>query len=259
MAASVRNNHCLLLAIALLTVVMTAVSVRGAVTFSTSSYDFGTIREEAGKARGEVMMYNIGPGPTFIRNVRPTCGCTDVAFTEGMIEEGDSALITFRYDPEQRPGHFDKSIKVFVGQDNKMHVIRISGQVLASRQTIDTSYPDSIGELRLSSLLLDAGEIPSGEARNLFVNLYNPTDHPVRPAVTSPSEAVSVAVEPSVIEPYGTAVLGIYMTSRRETNKEKEIVYEIQVCSDADAFLSHKGVIRLRWERKEEDAGKTSL
>ena len=221
-----------------------AMPVAGEVVFSSGKYDFGFLREDNGPATGKVSMVNVGPGPTFIRNVRTTCGCTDATFTEGMIEEGDSAIISFTYDPERRVGAFDKSVKVFVGQDNKMHVIRITGTVIASRRTLETEYPDSVGDLRLSSRLIDAGQLRDGESRNYFVHLYNPTDRSLRPTADCGSGAVSVAIEPAVLEPGGTAVAGIYVNSRREP-EPGEKVYVVRICSDADGMISDMGEIRV--------------
>lgn len=220
--------------------VLVAVSTLADVSFSKKRYDFGTIREENGPVTGRVYMTNLGPGPTYIRNVRTSCGCTDAGFTEGMIEEGDSAVITFTYDPEHRPGFFDKTVKVFVGEDNKMHLVRISGTVLASRETIGLNYPDSIGELRLSSKMIDGGEIRKGESRSYFVQLYNPTDRTIRPTAKKDTEALSIAIEPNVMEPGGTAVLGIYLNTRREPEEGKHI-YNVEVCSDADGSFSDIG------------------
>lgn len=228
----------------LLILSLSAIPVAGEVVFGSRDYDFGFIREDAGPVTGKVIMTNLGPGPTFIRNVRTTCGCTDASFTEGMIEEGDSAVVSFTYDPERRVGPFDKSVKVFVGQDNKMHVIRIKGNVIASRRTLEADYPDSIGDLRLSSRLIDAGRFQDGESRNYFVHLYNPTSRKMRPVATCGSKAVSVAVEPEVIEPGGTAVVGIYVNSRRE-EEAGEKVYIVSVCSDADGMISDMGEIRV--------------
>lgn len=229
----------LLISVFLMTADMTA-----EVTFSSSDYDFGVINEDDGPVTGRVYMINVGPGPTYIRNVRTTCGCTDASFTEGMIEEGDSALVSFTYDPENRAGSFNKSVKVFVGQDNRMHIIRISGLVKASRRTLEANYPDSIGELRLSTLLIDGGELPKGESRNWFIYIYNPTDRTIRPTVRTDEDVISVAVEPQTIGTGETGVIGIYLNTRREEGTgEKE--YEIDVCSDADAFISEMGKIKL--------------
>lgn len=222
----------------------------GEVKFSSNSYDFGILREDDGPVTGNITMVNLGPGPTFIRNVRTTCGCTDASFTEGMIEEGDTAVVSFTYDPDRRPGAFDKHIKVFVGQDNKMHVIRISGRVMASRKTIASYYPDSIGELCLSTLFIDGGELVAGEGKNYFVNLYNPTDHTVRPIVKTSSDALTTAIEPSVIESGATAVLGIYLNSRRDPEPGDHL-YEIEICSDADGIFSEIGTVRLKTDLKQ--------
>ncbi len=215
------------------------------VSFSSMDYDFGVIHEEEGPVTGRVTMVNLGPGPTYIRNVRTTCGCTGASFAEGMIEEGDSTVVSFTYDPDRRPGNFDKHVKVFVGQDNKMHVIRIKGKVMASRRTIAANFPDSIGDLHMSTKVIDGGELVSGESRNYFVTLYNPLDHPVRPTVNSDSEAITMAIEPAVLEPGATGVIGIYLNTRRDP-APGEHVYDIDLCTDADGTFSDMGQIRLQ-------------
>ena len=225
------------------TLMMTS-AIFGEVRFSSGKYDFGTLREDDGPVTGKVTMTNLGPGPTYIRNVRTTCGCTDATFTEGIIEEGDSATVTFTYDPLHRPGSFSKTVKVFVGQDNKMHTINIKGNVLASRKTLALNYPDSIGVLRLSTLMIDGGDVPAQESRNYFVKLYNPTDRDIRPVAKTESDVLSIAIEPQVIQPGATAVIGIYLNSRRE-QQAGDHVYEMEICDDADASLSETGRIAL--------------
>lgn len=82
------------------------------VTWLSTHYNYGAFREEEGPRKGSLSFVNSGDAPTFIRNVRPSCGCTAADYPRDMIAPGDTATIEFTYDPARRPGPFDKTIRV---------------------------------------------------------------------------------------------------------------------------------------------------
>ena len=80
---------------------------------------------------GRVRFVNTGGEPVVITGARPGCGCTGVEYPHDPIEPGDTAVISFTYNPAGRPGAFEKSIRVYIG-DNTTERVMIRGTVLGT-------------------------------------------------------------------------------------------------------------------------------
>lgn len=138
-----------------------------------TEYDFGTIREEAGKAHGSVSFVNAGKEPTVIQRVKSTCGCTGVGYTQGLIAPGDTAVIWFDYNPTGRPGRFEKHVKAYTGIDGDLMSITIKGTVIGAPHSLDSKYPYVAGNMRLSSDVIALGRVMYGTARHEYIHGYN--------------------------------------------------------------------------------------
>lgn len=175
-------------------------------------YDFGLMQEVAGRKTGFARFVNEGPDSTWIDYVRPSCGCTDADFTKGVIAPGDTAIVSFTYNPVGRPGIFEKTVKVYVGPDKKRHVIKIRGTVLGSNETLSALYPVDCSPLRLSTRLIDLGKVNVGTGRHVFVTMVNASTDSITPA-WQPQEGMSIDVTPKTLGPGDIATMGIYLNS----------------------------------------------
>jgi len=107
------------------------------IKFENSTYDFGKIKEEGGKVTGKFIFTNVGNEPLELTNVRPGCGCTAANYTKGAIAPGAQGYIEATYNPYNRPGAFNKNIRVttneprFLENDKATpHMIFIKGEVI---------------------------------------------------------------------------------------------------------------------------------
>ncbi len=107
------------------------------IKFENTTYDFGKIKEEGGKVTGKFIFTNVGNEPLELTNVRPGCGCTAANYTKGAIAPGEKGYIEATYNPYNRPGAFNKNIRVTTNepkfiQDEKAspHMIFIKGEVI---------------------------------------------------------------------------------------------------------------------------------
>jgi len=82
------------------------------IKFDNTTIDFGTIREADGKATRKFEFTNTGDQDLLLTSVKPGCGCTATDYTKTPIAPGQKGSITAAYDPHNRPGAFNKSIKV---------------------------------------------------------------------------------------------------------------------------------------------------
>ena len=207
-------------------------SASAQVKWLESEYDFGSFREEAGPQTGYVRFVNEGKAPTIINRVRTSCGCTESSYTEGIIEPGDTAFVSFTYDPKGRPGRFEKTVKVYYGTDNSTKTIEIKGTVIGTPESLDTWFPIVAGPIRLSERILTPGhEITYGQARNLFFQAYNSSSDTIYPAWNNDAKAIFMGMSDEAIAPGDQITFSLYYDSSRETSLG-HFSYPIEIIAD---------------------------
>ncbi len=204
----------------------------------SKDYNYGVFKESDGPRDGSVSFVNKGPEAVFINRVRPGCGCTEAEFTQGIIEPGDTATVRFTYNPKGRPGSFDKAIKVFVGKENEVHVIRLRGTVVGSESTLSMTYPKEVGPLRLESYTATTGELKKGSSRHLFINAYNQSMDTITPSWTGEERGLRVELTPAAIPPGDVATFGFYL---KTTEEERVGPVDYKVLLTADSIHPDSG------------------
>lgn len=200
----------------------------------TPEYDFGIIREADGTKMGSAALVNIGDSATFIRDVRPSCGCTGAYYYEGEIAPGDTTYVTFEYNPAGRPGNFNKTVKVYEGGSGERHIIKLTGRVVGTPQTLSRNYPIECGKLRLSERIVNLAKVNEGAGRHVFIRLVNQSMDSVVPVWTNHDKALSIDITPKTLAPGEIASLGIYFNSRFE-ERTGEVEYTIPIRAEGDS------------------------
>lgn len=126
------------LSLLLLTIVAAIVCfAQPEIKFENTTYDFGKIKEEGGKVTGRFIFTNVGNEPLELTNVRPGCGCTAANYSKGAIAPGEQGFIEATYNPYNRPGAFNKNIRVTTNEPKFLenekatpHMIFIKGEVI---------------------------------------------------------------------------------------------------------------------------------
>lgn len=175
--------------------------------WSAKTFDLGTFHEEKGRRHGEVVFVNRSAAPLMIDRVKASCGCTEVKYGSDPVNPGDSATISFSYNPIGRPGRFDKTLRVYMVGHDEPDVIHITGNVVPSQETLRYNYPEECGPLRLSTAAVDAGNIHPGATRHIFVSAYNQGDADITPAFHTSDSRVKVSFSPETLRPGETGNL----------------------------------------------------
>jgi hypothetical protein len=107
------------------------------IQFQETTHDFGKIKEEGGKVTGRFVFTNVGTEDLILTNVRPGCGCTAANYTKDPVAPGQQGFIDATYNPYNRPGGFNKNIRVTTneprftdGSNSAPHMIFIKGEVI---------------------------------------------------------------------------------------------------------------------------------
>lgn len=128
------------------------------ILFESNSYDFGRIKEEGGKVTGRFEFTNVGDSDLVLTNVRPGCGCTAANYSHEPVAPGAKGFIEATYNPYNRPGAFNKNIRVTTnepqfrdGSNSAPHMIFIKGEVIKRPPTVfeQAGYTKSKGMARI--------------------------------------------------------------------------------------------------------------
>lgn len=194
---------------------------RAEVKLLDPDYNFGVIRETDGEQTGIARLVNMGPEATYIRDVRPSCGCTGAAYNDNLLQPGDTTTVSFTYNPAGRPGKFSKTVKIYVGDGEERHVIRLSGHVVGSPQTLSRNYPVECGPLRLSERIVDMRDVKQSYGRHSFIRIVNQSMDTVHPEWDYSNPALSLDLAPAEIAPGEIGTFGIFLNSRFEKQTGK--------------------------------------
>lgn len=183
------------------------------IEFEKIKHDFGTIKEEGGVKKYRFVVTNKGKSPLSISNVQASCGCTTPGWTKEAIAPGKKGYVEAAYDPNSRPGNFDKQLTVTSNSATPVVVLGIKGTVTPRVKTAADLYPDELGtknKLRMVSRYMNIGRVsPSKKGKEKF-KIYNESDSVVvfGGFGTLPKH-VTASIEPSVLMPKATAEIEI--------------------------------------------------
>lgn len=208
-------------------VISLGVFAKSNVTWLETEYDFGLMKEVVGPKTGYARFVNNGPDEVIVLEAHPSCGCTDSTFPEDPVAPGDTASITFTYDPTGRPGRFEKSVRVRFA-DNERQIIKIRGNVLGAPESLAQFYPEVAGPIRFSERSVTAGNVGKGKNSTAFLNIYNTLSDSIGLRVRTSNPALSVKLSDKHPGPGDISTIAFYFNSAKwETLGPVEIPVEL--------------------------------
>ena len=159
---------------------MTAVAQAPVITFNKTTHNFGKINEADGRVTTVFVFKNEGMTPLVLNNVRASCGCTTPKWTREPIEPGATGDITVTYNPNGRPGRFQKTITVSSNATEPTVRLKIEGEVIPKPANPAEKYPVKMGALNLKQKYFNFGVISKKPgARNGNIEYTNTTQSPI--------------------------------------------------------------------------------
>ena len=146
---------------ALCAVAMTA--QQPVITFEKTEHDFGKINEGDGRVTTEFIFTNEGMAPLVLSNVRASCGCTTPSWTKEPIEPGQKGSIKVTYNPNGRPGKFQKTVTITSNASEATKRVYIKGEVIPKAAKPANKYKVEVGPLSMKSKELDLGKVIKGQ------------------------------------------------------------------------------------------------
>ena len=136
------------------------------ITFAKAEHDFGKIHEEDGRVSTVFEFKNEGMAPLVLSNVRASCGCTTPTWTKEPVEPGQTGSITVTYNPNGRPGRFQKTITITSNASEPTKKVYIKGEVIPKQAKPVNRYTVAVGALNMKNRTLDLGTIKKGETKS---------------------------------------------------------------------------------------------
>ena len=168
--------------LSVLTLALCATMVMGqqaVITFERTEHDFGKINEADGRVTTVFEFKNEGMEPLVLSNVRASCGCTTPNWTREPIEPGQTGKITVTYNPNGRPGRFQKTVTITSNATEATTHVYIKGEVIPKPAKPVNQYPVQMGELSLKAKSVNFGTVKKGQKINHEIEYANHTDHEI--------------------------------------------------------------------------------
>ena len=150
------------------------------ITFEKTEHDFGKINEADGRVSVVFKFKNEGMAPLVLSNVRASCGCTTPTWTKEPVEPGQTGSITVTYNPNGRPGRFQKTVTITSNASEATKKVYIKGEVIPKPAKPENKYTVSAGPLSLKNRILDLGTIKKGEFKQGEIEYANLTQNELK-------------------------------------------------------------------------------
>jgi hypothetical protein len=171
------------------------------ISFEKLQHNFGTFKEELGVQTVAFNFKNEGTVPLILNNVQASCGCTTPEWTREPVAPGAKGMIKVSYDPKNRPGVFNKTIRVSSNADNADVVLTILGEVTPRARTIEEDYPNEIGPLRAKTNHIAFSSIKEKSIRKDSTEVVNNSDQPIQLSFKTPPPHLSAVFKPAKLAP----------------------------------------------------------
>ena len=171
------------------------------VSWTEASYNFGEIKEADGPVTHKFELTNTGDAPLVITYVKPSCGCTTSDYTKEPIMPGAKGFVSATYNPQGRPGPFNKSIDVTTNSKPEVTTVKFKGNVIEREKTIAELHPRKIGDLNLDVTHISLLKVKNTEVRTDSASIANLTDKPMKISFTNVPKHISISAVPETLAP----------------------------------------------------------
>ncbi|MBR4264398.1 MAG: DUF1573 domain-containing protein [Paludibacteraceae bacterium] len=209
------------------------------ITFEKTEHDFGKINEADGRVSTVFTFKNEGMSPLVLSNVRASCGCTTPTWTKEPVEPGQTGTITVTYNPNGRPGRFQKTVTITSNATDATKKVYIKGEVIPKQAKPSDKMRVAVGDLRMKATTLDLGTILKGETGKGELEYTNVAkeDHSVELAV-NPADAF--LINQVTLSPVKTEQVGkfVFAMDTKKTKLYGPVVVNAYVVIDGKKELS---------------------
>lgn len=203
----------LLVFLAVLAMAAPVSGAEGRIRWITERYNFGAFAEDDGPVTCRFLMVNDGPAAVSIVSARATCGCTQPKYPVSSIAPGDTAAIEVTYDPQGRPGRFEKQVYVETSGTPRKSKLVITGIVIGSGETVARRFPVDLGPLKVTHPTVMLGEVNKGHIKTVYFEGYNRSADSLRVKIVKAPAYLEAIPVPTVSAPGEQSTIVFYVHS----------------------------------------------
>lgn len=172
------------------------------ITWLAYRHNFGAFEESRGPVSCDFRFVNTGDEPLTVISARASCGCTTPLYPRESVAPGDTAVVTVAYNPEGRPGRFNKSVTVETDAANMPKTkLTVTGVVIGAAESIAAQYPADMGALKFNKGVVMFGKVVRPRLKTVYTAAYNCSSDSIRPRVVTKPRCLDVAFEPKTVGP----------------------------------------------------------
>ncbi|MBL7858418.1 MAG: DUF1573 domain-containing protein [Cyclobacteriaceae bacterium] len=127
--------------------------------FREEIFDFGRVDESGGSVLHEFVFTNNSGRHVKVLTVQASCGCTTPDWTREPIAPGKTGFIQASYNPQGRPGYFNKSLTVTTDLDANPIVLQIKGQVDIAGPAAEKEFQLVNGNWKMKTTSFNMGKV----------------------------------------------------------------------------------------------------
>ena len=177
--------------------------------FESMDHDFGKIKEDSGPANFNFNFKNTGKVPLVIASVSASCGCTTPEWSREPVLPGKSGFIKVSYNPQGRPGNFNKTITVAANIPNGSQILKISGDVIPKALSIVEKYMIDLGKIRMLNNNLSLVRIKNNEVKTDSLEFINVSGSRLKIGFKGLLPYITAKAKPETLEPNATGFIVI--------------------------------------------------
>lgn len=185
------------------------------IDFDENEFNFGTIQEETRTVSHIFTFRNLGSDPFIIKTVTSSCGCTTPEWTKETIAPQATGIITVTYETTDRPGPFNKSVRVVISGSSGdiAETLYITGEVMPKAVAISEAYPYLLDSIALKSTIISFDTIFKGQNSEIKYDIANVTSSPIKIKFVTPKQIQIKS--PITLQPNEEATILVqYMTDK---------------------------------------------
>ena len=157
---------------------------------------------------------NKGSLPMTIKDVKTSCGCTEVTFPKRQISPGENFTVDVTYDSRQL-GHFSKDVALYSDVSQQPLYLKIRGVVV--EEVIDYAglYPYTIADLMVDRTNVEYDDVNMGDRPVQKIHIRNTSGKNVSPVVMHLPPYLQAFVSPTTLAPGRQGTISLMLDSRK--------------------------------------------
>ena len=170
------------------------------ISWDKTVHNFGDVSVADGPLSCTFTLTNNGQEPISILEVVSSCGCTDVKWTRGSIQAGQTGTVSATYKNEDGAMPFDKTLTAYISGVKKPVILRLRGVVHEKKKSLEELYgAEKLGNLGLKSRSINAGTLRQGLSSSETATVANLGKKPMKVSFTDVSDALSISIDSNPI------------------------------------------------------------